>query len=69
MKTKNKYKERVDKYAEYVPISFGFKPLYSHSSIRFLIEEKDMPEGYKVGKGLTWESMAATTLAEASVSN
>jgi len=51
MKTKEKYKERVGKYVEYVPMSFGFKPLYSCSSIRFLIEEKGMPEGYKVGKG------------------
>lgn len=28
-----------------------FKLIYSYSIIRFLIEEKDMPEGYKLGKG------------------
>ena len=28
-----------------------FKLIYSRSIIRFLTEEKDMPEGYKLGKG------------------
>lgn len=51
MKIKERYRERVCKYEEYVSMSFGHKPLYSHSSIRFLVEEKNMPEGYKVGEG------------------
>ena len=51
METKNRYKKKVDKYAEYVPVSFRFKLIYSHSFIRFLVEEKGMPEGYKLGQG------------------
>lgn len=51
MKTKEGYRERVRKYEEYVSMPFSHKQLYSHLSIRFLIEEKSMPEGYKVREG------------------
>ena len=32
-------------------MSFECKPLYSHSSIRFLIKKKNMSEDYKIGEG------------------
>lgn len=51
MKTKERYRERMCKYKEYVSMSFECKPLYSHSSIRFLIKKKNMPEDYKIGEG------------------
>ena len=50
-KTKERSRERMCKYKEYISMSFRFKLFCSHSSIRFLIEEKNMPEGYKIGEG------------------
>lgn len=42
----------MHRYEEYVSMSFGCEPLYSHSSIRFLVKEKIKLEGYKVERGV-----------------